>query len=122
VGLVQRRIEEEGFSTVTLSPVPDLTAAVGAPRVAAVEHPLGRSLGLPGDVEGQTAVLRAALRVLETARNPGTVQHLPFKWPESVARARRIMEPSEPPPIVGLLKRKPWLLPHLWNLDPPRSG
>lgn len=107
---------------MTLSPIPDLTAAVGTPRVAAIEHPLGRSLGLPGDVDGQLAVLRAALRVLATADRPGTVEHLPFEWPESVARARKVMEPAEPPPIVSLLKRKPWLLPRLWNLDPPRSG
>ncbi len=112
-------MEQAGFGTVTLSPIPDLTAAVGAPRVAAIEYPLGRSLGIPGDAEGQRAVLRAALRVLETAQRPGTVEHLPFEWPESVARARAEMEPAEPPPIVGLLKRKPWLLPRLLNLDPP---
>lgn len=114
-------MEQAGFSTVTLSPVPDLTAAVGAPRVAAIEYPLGRTFGMPGDAAGQTAVLRAALRVLETAQRPGAVVHLPFEWPESVKQARAAMEPAEPPPIVRLLKRKPWLLPRLLNLDPPRN-
>jgi len=117
VGLVQRVIEAAGIATVTLSPIPDLTAAVGVPRVAGIAYPPGRMLGRPGDTDGQTEVLRAALRVAETAQEPGTVVDLPFAWPDPPARVRT--GPAEPPPIVTLLKRRPWLLPHLLDRDPP---
>ena len=40
------------MSTITLSSIPDLTAAVGVPRLAAIEHPLGYLLGQPGDAGG----------------------------------------------------------------------
>ena len=112
-------MERAGLTTVTLSPVPELTAAVGVPRVAAIEYPLGRSLGQPGDADGQRAVLRAALRVVETAERPGTVVDLPFEWPARSTRARK--SAVEPPPIAKLLTRKPWLLPRLFSRDVPAS-
>jgi len=59
--------------------VPDLTASVGVPRIAAIEYPLGRTLGQPGDAAGQTAVLRAVLQALGEIDTPGSIRHLPFK-------------------------------------------
>jgi D-proline reductase (dithiol) PrdB len=117
VGLVQREIEAAGISTVTLSSVWAFTASVGAPRVAAIEHPQGRPVGRPGDVSGQQAVVRAALRVLQDATGPGTVVHLPFDWPEAPREARS--RPQSPPPIATLLRRKPWLLPKLFKGEIP---
>ena len=108
-------MESAGLTTVTLSPIPVLTASVGAPRVAAIEHPLGRVLGQPGDVAGQTAVLRAALRVVQTLEQPGVVD-LPFEWPERPSRVKT--HPADPPPIAKLLKRKPWLAPRLFSKTP----
>ena len=115
MGLVQRQIETAGLTTVTLSPIPELTAAVSVPRVAAIGYPLGRPLGQPGDAAGQAEVLRAALRVAASAETPGTLVDLPFEWPEPPSRVRS--SPAEPPPIVKLLKRKPWLLPRLLNRE-----
>ena len=100
-------MEQAGLSTVTLSPIPDLTASVGAPRVAAIGHPLGRLFGQPGDAAGQRDVLRAALGVLETAETPGAVIDLPFEWPETPSRVKASARAE--PPIATLLKRKPWL-------------
>ena len=110
-------MEQAGLTTVTLSPVPDLTASVGAPRVAAIGYPLGRPFGQPGDVTGQRDVLRAALHVLETAETPGTIVDLPFEWPETPSRVKA--SSSAKPPIVTLLTRKPWLLPRLVSREPP---
>jgi hypothetical protein len=110
-------MEAAGMATVTLTPIPDLTAAVGVPRIAAIEYPSGRNLGRPGDAEGQTHVLRQALRVIETAERPGTIVDLPFRWPESAAQARG--KGHDSPPIAKLLARKPWLLPRLLDRDPP---
>jgi hypothetical protein len=41
--------------------IPEFTASVGAPRVAGIELPFGRPLGLPGDRAGQRGVLHATL-------------------------------------------------------------
>jgi len=78
VGLVQREIEAAGIATVTLSNIPDLTAAVGVPRVAAIEYPQGQLFGSPGDTDGQAAVLRAALSLVNELDRPGVVD-LPFE-------------------------------------------
>jgi len=121
VGLVQRVIEASGIATVTLSTIPDLTRAVGVPRLAGISHPMGRPLGRPHDAEGQRAVLRATLDLLPAACGPDHYVELPFEWPESAARARNASKDVPPPPIVTLLKRKPWLLPRLYTGRIPRS-
>src|SRR5689334_17710244 len=97
--------------------IPEFTASVGAPRVAGIEFPFGRPLGLPGDHIGQRAVLQAALAVLAAARVAGTVVQLPFSWPQSPHEARA--EPPTPPPIVQLIKHKPWLALRLLARDIP---
>jgi hypothetical protein len=114
---VQREIEAAGFSTITLSPVPDLTAAVSVPRIAAIEYPLGRALGQPGDADGQMAVLRATLAALATIRAPGGIVHLPFEWPEDPKQVHN--QPPEPPPIARYLARNPWFLPRLLSRNVP---
>ncbi len=91
--------------------MPDLTASVSAPRIAAIEYPLGRTLGKPGDAAGQMAVLEATLQALETIQTPGEVVHLPFEWPESPKDVRN--HPPEAPPIAKYLARNPWFLPKL---------
>ncbi len=91
--------------------MPDLTASVSAPRIAAIEYPLGRTLGKPGDAAGQMAVLEATLQALETIQTPGEVVHLPFEWPEAPKDVRN--HPPEAPPIAKYLARNPWFLPKL---------
>jgi hypothetical protein len=88
---------------------------VGVPRLAGISYPFGRPLGRPHDADGQRAVLRATLELLETATGPDTYVELPFQWPESPARARNASKDLPPPPIVGLLQRKPWLLANLYS-------
>ena len=77
---------------------------VGMPRVAAVEHPFGRPSRDVGDAETQHGVLRAALRVAETARRPGTVDHLPFRWPQPPKQTQWF--PPEPAPIIRSMKER----------------
>lgn len=116
MGLVQREIEAEGFTTVSLSMIPELTLSAGAPRVAAIEHPFGLTLGLPGDAAGQLDVLRGALRALEESSRPGAVVHLPFEWSSG---DRLDTHPPETPPIARYLTRHPWHLPKFLNRTPP---
>jgi len=105
-------IEAEGFTTVSLSTIAEFTASTGAPRVAAIEYPMGRPLGQPGDKGGQTAVLRATLRALEVMEETGVVG-LPFEWTEPPNQARAESLPKVLPPIATYLKRRPWLFPKL---------
>jgi hypothetical protein len=115
VGLVQRVLEGSGIPTVALSMIPDLTRAVGVPRLAGISYPMGRPLGRPHDADGQRAVLRSMLELLATAPGPDTCVELPFAWPESPAQARNASRDLPPPPIVELLTRKPWLVANLWS-------
>ena len=93
--------------------MPDLAASVCTPRVAAIEYPLGRTLGQPGDAAGQMRVLEATLQALESIQTPGQVVHLPFEWPETPKQVKN--EPPEAPPIARYLARNPWFLPRLLN-------
>jgi hypothetical protein len=115
VGLVARVLEASGIPTVALSLIPDLTRAVGVPRLAGISYPFGRPLGRPHDADGQRAVLRAMLELLATSSGPDSYVELPFEWPESPAKARNASKDLPPPPIVGLLQKKPWLLANLYS-------
>ena len=122
MGLVQRVLEASGVPTVALSMIPDLTRAVGVPRLAGISYPMGRPLGRPHDADGQRAVLRSMLELLTTAPGPDTYVELPFVWPESPAQARNASRDLPPPPIVELVKRKPWLLANLYAGRIPHEG
>jgi hypothetical protein len=119
---VQRVLEAKGIPTVALSMIPELTRAVGVPRLAGIGYPMGRPLGQPHDADGQRAVLRATLELLATARGPDTYVELPFEWPESPARARNASRDLPPPPIVELLAKKPWLVVNLYSGRIPREA
>jgi hypothetical protein len=110
-------MEAAGLTTVCLSNIPDLTAAVGVSRLVGIEYPFGRTLGKPGDTEGQTAVLRNTLEAAEEMEMPGGRVDLPYRWPESRAQAQA--HPPEPPPIATYLKKRPWHLPRLFSRDLP---
>jgi D-proline reductase (dithiol) PrdB len=105
VGLVQRKLEAAGFTTLVISNIPELTASVSVPRLAALGYPVGLPLGVPGDATGQLAVLRAALQAMETIMEPGTVVNLPFEWQEPEGSVE--LEPDNPPPIVGNILKNP---------------
>ena len=102
--------------------IPDLTRAVGVPRLAGISHPMGRPLGRQRDADGQRAVLRAMLELLPRAAGPDTYIELPFVWPESPAQARNVSKDLPPPPIVELLTRKPWLVASLYIGHIPRPA
>ncbi|TFG37565.1 MAG: hypothetical protein E4H39_01935 [Syntrophobacterales bacterium] len=100
MGLVARFLENEGFSTVVLTPIPEFQRAVGMPRVVAIQYPFGRIVGQVNDSEGQREVLLATLSCLEKARVPGQVFNLPFAWPEEPQKTT--WHPPEMSPIIKL--------------------
>ncbi len=97
-------VEAAGISTVSLNLIWVFQRLIGMPRVAAIEHPFGRPYGDVGDSATQLGVLEAALRVFETAKEPGTVEQLPFLWHEEPELTR--WHPAEPSPIIALLKKR----------------
>ena len=101
--------------------MPELTRAVGVPRLAGIAYPVGRPLGRPHDADSQRAVLRATLQLLEAASAPDHYVELPFAWPETVAQARNASKDIPPSPIAQLLQREPWLLPKLYSGRIPTS-
>jgi len=120
VGLAQREIERAGITTIALSNIADLTMATSVPRLAAIEHPFGQTMGRPGDKDTQRAVLLAALEALEEMRMPGSIKHLPFEWTGSMREA--LATPPAAPPIVAHLKWHPWELTRLMTRDVPASA
>jgi len=51
-----------------------------------------------GDREGQRKVLLKTLEVLEKAKEPGEVGHLPFTWPEEPKKTD--WQPPEMSPLI----------------------
>ena len=117
MGLVQRKIEAAGFSTITLSHIPDLTASSGVPRLAAIERPGGVNVGMPGDGAGQMAVLRATLDALARIKTPGTVVNLPFVYEEPATKLD--LHPPQQPPITQYITRHVWDVARLLRRNPP---
>jgi len=95
--------------------MPGLTRAVGVPRLAGISYPPSRPLGKPHDADGQRAVLRATLELLERATGPDHYVELPFEWSETPAQARNASKSVPPSPIEALLLKQPWLIPRLYT-------
>lgn len=106
------------MTTVTVSNIPDLTAAVSVPRLVAIEHPFGQTMGNPGDQEVQRAVLWEALEAMETMKAPGSIKHLPFECSEIINESK----PHQLPPILSYLVRHPWQLSRLLSRSVPRES
>lgn len=98
MGLAARYLEERGFSTVVLNPIWTFHRVVGIPRTAAIEYPFGRPVGQVNDREGQRQVLLRALEMLEKAKRPGEIWHLPFTWPEEPKKTD--WQPPEMSPLI----------------------
>jgi D-proline reductase (dithiol) PrdB len=82
VAVLARELESAGFATVALTMLPELTARVGTPRALASRFPFGAPAGDPGNRTLHVAVLRAALEVIATAREPRTLVESGLRWRE----------------------------------------
>ncbi len=104
---------------MSLSSIPDLTASVGVPRLAAVEFPLGYLFGPPHDRATQRIVLDEVLSLLEEAPRPGTVKHLSLDWPDPGDIAP--LDPPCPAPIVSYLLKHPLQIKDFFKRKVPGS-
>ncbi len=95
--------EESGLSTVLVTNMPYWAEKIGAPRTVGVEFPYGHMLGMPDNREMQMRVIRAALSLLEEAKEPGTIRELDIEWPQPFDEAKRDWQPEEPSPVVKMM-------------------
>lgn len=84
VGLVARALEDAGIPTVSLTAARDITEEVRPPRAVYVHAPLGWQIGMPHDVDGQRARLRAVLEAGSEIDEPGGIIDLPPDYPTGV--------------------------------------
>ena len=78
-----RVFEEAGLPTVSMSSALDITTLVKPPCAVFVNFPLGHQGGKPDDPVGQRAILKEALRLLETATKGGALLQVPVRWRET---------------------------------------
>ena len=96
-------MEAAGIPSVTVTMMPDVADALGAPRVVGVEFPFGHPFGPPHAVSVQRRVLATALAVLGGAVRPGTRVDVDIEWPVPRSEAYRSWQPAEASPIVAAL-------------------
>ena len=75
-----RVVEGVGIPTVEICSARDIMASVRPPRAVFVNFPLGHQTGKPFDRGLQRAIVVAALEMLRSATEPGTIADLPYVW------------------------------------------
>jgi D-proline reductase (dithiol) PrdB len=103
VGLLQRKLEELGLATISISNIPEQTEKVCVPRAVFIQYPFGRILGDVGDRKGQRAVCADILAWFEKAEGPNAYRHLPYEWPQPPEHTK--WHPDIPAPI-GMLQKQ----------------
>jgi hypothetical protein len=74
--LIQRAIEAEGVSTISISLSRRITEKVRPPRALLVDFPLGHPMGNPFDDGLHKRILAEALKHLKDITEPGTIVDL----------------------------------------------
>lgn len=80
VGLIARHLEANGFPTIGFTSARTITASANQPRAVFVDLPLGHTVGLPGDREGQRRILSEGLAAASAITEPGTIIDLPVRY------------------------------------------
>ncbi len=104
--VLARVIEAAGISTVLVTMMPFWAEKHGTPRTLGVEFPFGHTLGHAGESDEQIAVIRHAFQVLQTAEEPGTIEHHDVAWEGDEREWRKRWQPSEPSPIIAFLRER----------------
>jgi len=82
--------------TVIIGSAKDIVEHCGVPRFVFSDFPLGNPCGHPWDTYMQTAIVKLALSVLESAVAPRTTVRAPFEWkpedPEWRGRYNRVTD------------------------------
>ena len=92
MGLIQRAIEERGVPTVSVTVARDVTEAIKVPRALFLPWPMGHHFGAPFHSDLQRRVVLAALGLLETGNEAGTILDLRIKWAEVRREAKTLTQ------------------------------
>ena len=103
--VLARSFESAGMSTILVTMMPYWAERLGVPRTIGVEFPFGHTLGHAHDRDEQLRVIRDALRALQEIKQPNTVVHLPYEWPD-FDHWKTAWHPPEPPPIMQWLRER----------------
>ena len=80
MGLVQREVEREGISTVSISLAREVSERVKPPRTFFLRYPFGHPMGEPFKSLQHYRIFSDALDLLESALEPGTIVEGPYRW------------------------------------------
>jgi D-proline reductase (dithiol) PrdB len=80
MALMQRHLEQQGFSTLCLSLCADVTEQIGVPRAATLRFPLGNTFGAALDTMTQYRILLDAISAFEEIQEAGQILELPYEW------------------------------------------
>jgi len=80
VCVVARELEKQGFPTVAVSLLPELSEIVGAPRTLTVHFPFGAPCGNPGHGKLHRSVLLEAVDMLVHAEKAGEMRASQHSW------------------------------------------
>ncbi len=83
VGLIARQAEAAGIPTLCMASARDIIMSVNPPRAVFLDYPLGHTAGPPDRPEIQIQILRHAIGAFVRMNTPGTVETLPFSWPDN---------------------------------------
>ena len=80
VGLIQGRLEADGFVTISTTVRPEITRHSLVARAVYVRFPIGNPFGEAGRADQQRTILRFVLGQIETIEEPGRVVEAPYRW------------------------------------------
>ena len=105
VGALANFIERAGVATASISLIREQSEAVRPPRALWVPYALGRPLGSGDDPDFQKDVIRAALGMLSTAREP-TIEDYLVEAPQEADSGEWACPVSFPPKDDGSLRSR----------------
>ncbi len=96
MSLVARHLEENGIPTVVIANARDIVEHCGVARLLFTDFPLGSPCGEPGNVPMQSAIVGAALDLLEAATEARTTVQAPSTWSRGEAWKETVFTAEQP--------------------------
>ena len=96
MSLVARHLEANGIPTVVIANARDIVEHCGVARLLFTDFPLGSPCGEPGNGSMQSAVVGAALKLLEGATEARTTVQAPYTWSRGEAWKETVFTAEQP--------------------------
>lgn len=95
MGLIQRRLDEVGLSTIGITLVPEVTTKTRPSRLVFIERPFGLTFGDAGEAGLQKEILLRCLREGVRFKERGGVLPLPYRWEKDDLREKQLRKEAE---------------------------